>query len=88
MANYNPAYVEIAANFVDHFYKVFQSDRSQLQNVYHPEFSMLTFEGSSHQGRQAIHEKYVSLPFGVRRSCCFAYIISNIIIGLSRANRQ
>jgi len=64
MANYNPAYAEIAANFVDHFYKVFQQDRSQLQNVYHPEFSMLTFEGSSHQGRQAIHDKYVSLPFG------------------------
>ena len=67
MANFNPQYADIASNFVDHFYKLFQADRSQLQNVYHPEYAMLTFEGSAHQGRQAIHEKYTSLPFGVSR---------------------
>jgi len=64
MANFNAQYAEIAANFVDHFYKVFQTDRSQLYTVYHPEHSMLSFEGSAHQGREAIHAKYTSLPFG------------------------
>ena len=65
MANFNAQYAEIAANFVEHFYKVFQQDRSQLHTVYHPEHSMLSFEGSAHQGREAIHNKYTSLPFGV-----------------------
>ena len=64
-ANFNSNYEQIATNFVKHFYEVFQADRSQLHTVYHPEQALLTFEGSQHQGREAIHTKYTSLPFGV-----------------------
>jgi len=63
-ANFNSNYEQIATNFVKHFYEVFQADRSQLHTVYHPEQALLTFEGSQHQGREAIHTKYTSLPFG------------------------
>jgi len=63
MANFNPNYAAIAQTFVDHFYKLFQSDRSQLHTVYHPEYPLLSFEDSTHQGREEIHNKYTSLPF-------------------------
>lgn len=64
MANFNPNYADIASGFIAHFYKVFQEDRAQLHNVYHPECAFLSFEGTAHQGKEAIHAKYTSLPFG------------------------
>jgi len=52
----------IATAFVKHYYTVFDTDRSKLQNLYQAS-SKLTFEGSQFQGGSAIIGKLQSLPF-------------------------
>ncbi|PWY99740.1 putative NTF2-nuclear transport factor [Testicularia cyperi] len=52
----------IAKEFTDFYYNTFDSDRSQLSNLYR-DTSMLSFEGSQLQGAGAIVEKLTSLPF-------------------------
>ncbi|KAK9452485.1 hypothetical protein V1511DRAFT_507676 [Dipodascopsis uninucleata] len=52
----------LAEEFTNFYYKQFDSDRSQLGNLYR-EHSMLTFENSQMQGAKNIIEKLVSLPF-------------------------
>ncbi|KAL0207055.1 hypothetical protein P9112_012766 [Eukaryota sp. TZLM1-RC] len=43
------SFEQIGRAFVEHYYKVFDSDRSQLAALYRDD-SMLTFEGKQHQG--------------------------------------
>ncbi|KAK3303302.1 uncharacterized protein B0T15DRAFT_539790 [Chaetomium strumarium] len=52
----------IATQFVDHYYKTFDADRSGLASLYR-ENSMLTFQDSQHLGVSGIVEKLVNLPF-------------------------
>lgn len=52
----------LAQQFTQFYYNQFDSDRSQLGNLYRDE-SMLTFETSQLQGTKNIVEKLVSLPF-------------------------
>ncbi|CAA6659961.1 unnamed protein product [Spirodela intermedia] len=52
----------LAKAFVEHYYKMFDSNRAGLGNLYQ-ESSMLTFEGAKIQGSLAIVEKLASLPF-------------------------
>ena len=49
----------LAQQFTDFYYNQFDSDRSQLGNLYRDE-SMLTFETTQLQGAKAIVEKLVS----------------------------
>ncbi|KAK5304242.1 hypothetical protein LTR99_004698 [Exophiala xenobiotica] len=48
--------------FVDFYYKTFDTDRAQLAALYRPN-SMLTFEKEPFQGTQSILEKLTNLPF-------------------------
>ncbi|KAK5224601.1 Nuclear transport factor 2 [Exophiala xenobiotica] len=52
----------IAQQFVDFYYKTFDTDRAQLAALYRPN-SMLTFEKEPFQGTQSILEKLTNLPF-------------------------
>ncbi|KAK9470635.1 uncharacterized protein V1510DRAFT_422594 [Dipodascopsis tothii] len=52
----------LAEEFTRFYYQQFDSDRSQLGNLYRGH-SMLTFETSQLQGAADIIEKLVSLPF-------------------------
>ncbi|CCG20938.1 NTF2 [Candida margitis] len=52
----------VATEFCNFYYNQFDSDRTQLGNLYRPE-SMLTFETSQLQGARDIVEKLSSLPF-------------------------
>lgn len=52
----------VATEFCTFYYQQFDSDRTQLGNLYRAE-SMLTFETSQLQGAKDIIEKLVSLPF-------------------------
>ncbi|KAK9446545.1 uncharacterized protein V1518DRAFT_144497 [Limtongia smithiae] len=52
----------LAEEFTKFYYAQFDSDRSQLGNLYR-EHSMLTFENSQCQGAKNIIEKLTSLPF-------------------------
>ncbi|XP_065915525.1 nuclear transport factor 2-like [Dysidea avara] len=54
----------IANQFVQSYYAVFDSNRSQLAAFY-TEQSILSFEGTKFQGPQAIGEKLKGLPFTV-----------------------
>lgn len=48
--------------FVDHYYYLFDNDRSSLPSLYHST-SMLTFEGHKVQGVDEISQKLNLLPF-------------------------
>ncbi|ABN64520.1 nuclear transport factor 2 [Scheffersomyces stipitis CBS 6054] len=52
----------VATEFCHFYYQQFDSDRTQLGNLYRDQ-SMLTFETSQLQGAKDIVEKLVSLPF-------------------------
>ncbi|KAK9477065.1 hypothetical protein V1514DRAFT_335081 [Lipomyces japonicus] len=52
----------LAEEFTRFYYNQFDSDRTQLGNLYR-DHSMLTFENSQLQGAKNIIEKLVSLPF-------------------------
>jgi hypothetical protein len=52
----------LASQFVQYYYNVFQSDRSNLKPLYRDD-SMLTFEGSPFKGVNDIIGKLTSLPF-------------------------
>ncbi|RCK64204.1 Nuclear transport factor 2 [Candida viswanathii] len=52
----------VATEFTNFYYNQFDSDRSQLGNLYRND-SMLTFETSQLQGAREIVEKLTSLPF-------------------------
>ncbi|CAH2448973.1 GDP-bound Gsp1p interacting protein [Komagataella phaffii CBS 7435] len=53
---------QVAQQFTTFYYEKFDSDRTQLGNLYRDQ-SMLTFESSQLQGARDIVEKLVSLPF-------------------------
>ena len=58
----NPQFAQVGQQFVDHYYKTFDSNRSQLAPLYGSN-SMLTFENDQFQGADAIIKKLTSLPF-------------------------
>ncbi|KAK9678197.1 hypothetical protein RND81_11G195000 [Saponaria officinalis] len=53
---------QVARAFVEHYYSTFDTNRSNLGNLYQ-ENSMLTFEGQAFMGAQNIVGKLTSLPF-------------------------
>ncbi|KAF6735572.1 Nuclear transport factor 2 [Oryzias melastigma] len=57
-----PLWEQIGSSFVQHYYQMFDSDRSQLGSIY-IDSSCLTWEGEPYQGKLAIVEKLTSLPF-------------------------
>ncbi|KAF2209441.1 hypothetical protein CERZMDRAFT_100235 [Cercospora zeae-maydis SCOH1-5] len=52
----------VARQFVEYYYKAFDTNRSELAALYRDQ-SMLTFEGNPTQGSGAITTKLVELPF-------------------------
>jgi Nuclear transport factor 2 (NTF2) domain len=58
----NAQFNQIAAQFTAHYYKQFDSDRSQLTSLYGPS-SMMSFESDQFQGAEGIVNKLKSLPF-------------------------
>lgn len=58
MSDYN----QLSQQFLQHYYQVFETDRSQLGSLYRAG-SMLTFERSQVQGADAIVQKLKDLPF-------------------------
>ncbi|KAG6328654.1 hypothetical protein ID866_10436 [Astraeus odoratus] len=52
----------IAKQFTDFYYNTFDSNRAGLAPLYR-DHSMLTFEGTPHQGVKTIIEKLTTLPF-------------------------
>eukprot|EP00049_Salpingoeca_infusionum_P022836 m.9074 g.9074 ORF g.9074 m.9074 type:complete len:137 (-) comp5419_c0_seq1:302-712(-) len=61
-ATMNPQFQEIGQAFAEQYYQTFSESRDQLFNMYQDD-SLLTFEGTQHQGQQDIHEKFCSLSF-------------------------
>ncbi|KAG7523089.1 nuclear transport factor 2 [Solea senegalensis] len=57
-----PLWEQIGFSFVQHYYKMFDSDRTQLGSIYIDQ-SCLTWEGQQFEGKRAIVEKLSSLPF-------------------------
>ncbi|GBE61061.1 nuclear transport factor [Babesia ovata] len=57
----NPQYNEVGLQFVQMYYQLMETDRKSLANFYN-EQSMMTFENSSHCGREQIMEKLLNNP--------------------------
>ncbi|KAG7275304.1 hypothetical protein CRUP_018278 [Coryphaenoides rupestris] len=57
-----PLWEQIGSSFVQHYYQLFDTDRTQLGSIY-IDASCLTWEGQQFQGKRAIVEKLSSLPF-------------------------
>nr|XP_006641528.1 PREDICTED: nuclear transport factor 2 [Lepisosteus oculatus] len=57
-----PIWEQIGSSFVQHYYQLFDTDRTQLGAIY-IDASCLTWEGQQFQGKAAIVEKLSSLPF-------------------------
>ncbi|KAK2530007.1 Nutf2 [Columba guinea] len=57
-----PIWEQIGSSFVQHYYQIFDADRTQLGAIY-IDASCLTWEGQQFQGKAAIVEKLSSLPF-------------------------
>ncbi len=58
----NPQFDTIGRQFVDHFYKTFDANRSQLSGLYGAN-SMMTFENDQFQGAENIVKKLTTLGF-------------------------
>ncbi|XP_037069437.1 probable nuclear transport factor 2 [Pollicipes pollicipes] len=61
----NPQYLAIGEQFAKQYYTLFDDPacRAQLINLYSPEMSLMSFEGSQHRGAQKIMEKFAALTF-------------------------
>uniref|UniRef100_A0A8L2QDH9 Nuclear transport factor 2 n=1 Tax=Rattus norvegicus TaxID=10116 RepID=A0A8L2QDH9_RAT len=57
-----PIWEQIGSSFIQHYYQLFDNDRTQLGAIY-IDASCLTWEGQQFQGKAAIVEKLSSLPF-------------------------
>uniref|UniRef100_A0A8C7QJR2 Nuclear transport factor 2 n=1 Tax=Oncorhynchus mykiss TaxID=8022 RepID=A0A8C7QJR2_ONCMY len=57
-----PIWEQIGSSFVQHYYQLFDTDRTQLGAIY-IDASCLTWEGQQFQGKAAIVEKLSTLPF-------------------------
>ncbi|XP_005379031.1 PREDICTED: nuclear transport factor 2 [Chinchilla lanigera] len=57
-----PLWEQIGSSFIQHYYQLFDNDRTQLGAIY-IDASCLTWEGQQFQGKAAIVEKLSSLPF-------------------------
>ncbi|XP_078257740.1 nuclear transport factor 2 [Rhinoraja longicauda] len=58
-----PIWEQIGGGFVQHYYRMFDENRSQLESLY-IESSCLSWEGQHFQGKLAIVDKLNGLPFG------------------------
>eukprot|EP00045_Choanoeca_perplexa_P007705 m.70822 g.70822 ORF g.70822 m.70822 type:complete len:130 (-) comp14180_c0_seq1:1675-2064(-) len=58
----NPEFSEVGNAFVQHYYELFQGDRSQMLALYQDD-SLMSFEGAQGQGLQSIGEKLERLSF-------------------------
>ena len=58
----NPQFTQIGQQFVTHYYKTFDRNRSELGSLYSAQ-SMLSFESQQFQGVEGIVQKLVSLHF-------------------------
>ncbi|XP_044771881.1 nuclear transport factor 2-like [Neomonachus schauinslandi] len=56
-----PIWEQIGSSFIQHYYQLFDNDRTQLGAIY-IDASCLTWEGQQFQGKTAIVEKLSSLP--------------------------
>ena len=61
----NPQYEQIGKAFTEQYYNIFDNaaTRANLQQLYNPEQSLLSFEGQQMQGAAKIMEKLGSLTF-------------------------
>ncbi|XP_029464690.1 nuclear transport factor 2 isoform X2 [Rhinatrema bivittatum] len=57
-----PIWEQIGSSFVQHYYQLFDCDRTLLGAIY-IDASCLTWEGQQYQGKAAIVEKLSNLPF-------------------------
>ncbi|XP_038300104.1 nuclear transport factor 2-like [Canis lupus familiaris] len=57
-----PIWEQIGSSFIQHYYQLFDNDRTQLGAIY-IDASCLTWEGQQFQGKAAIVEKLSSLLF-------------------------
>ncbi|XP_042196111.1 nuclear transport factor 2 isoform X2 [Callorhinchus milii] len=57
-----PLWEQIGSSFVQHYYQIFDTERSQLGLIY-IDASCLTWEGQQFQGKAAIVDKINGLPF-------------------------
>ncbi|TKS73041.1 Nuclear transport factor 2 [Collichthys lucidus] len=57
-----PPWEQIGSSFVQHYYQMFDNDRTQLGSIY-IDMSCLTWEGQKFLGKRAIVDKLNSLPF-------------------------
>ncbi|KAM4614068.1 nuclear transport factor 2 isoform 2-T2 [Discoglossus pictus] len=62
MADNKPIWEQIGSSFIQHYYNMFDNDRSCLSAIY-IDSSCLTWEGEQFQGKTAIIEKLAMLPF-------------------------
>ncbi|XP_043563019.1 nuclear transport factor 2 isoform X1 [Chiloscyllium plagiosum] len=60
--NDKPIWEQIGSGFVNHYYQVFDADRGQLGSLY-IDASCLSWEGQQFQGKTAIVDKLLALPF-------------------------
>ncbi|XP_051826540.1 nuclear transport factor 2-like [Antechinus flavipes] len=58
----SPMWEQVGASFVHLYYRHFDADRVQLSALY-TEASCLSWEGEQFQGKSAIMEKMLNLPF-------------------------
>ncbi|XP_020842539.1 nuclear transport factor 2-like [Phascolarctos cinereus] len=58
----SPTWEQVGASFVHLYYRHFDADRVQLSALY-TEASCLSWEGEQFQGKSAIMEKMLNLPF-------------------------
>ena len=65
----NPEFSDVGNAFVQHYYQLFQGDRSQMLVLYQDD-SLMSFEGAQAQGLQAIGERLeVGHPAHKQRLC-------------------
>nr|XP_034348518.1 nuclear transport factor 2-like [Arvicanthis niloticus] len=57
-----PIWEQIGSSFIQHYYQLFDKDRTQLGTIY-MDASYLTWEGQQFQGKAAIVEKLSNLLF-------------------------
>lgn len=57
-----PFWEQIGSSFIQHYYQLFDNDRTQLGIIY-IDASCLMWEGQEFQEKTAIVEKLSSLPF-------------------------
>ncbi|CAI2319672.1 unnamed protein product [Caenorhabditis sp. 36 PRJEB53466] len=64
--SFNPGYEDIAKAFISHYYSIFDNQDTRVQglaDLYDPQNSYMTFEGTQSVGRDQILQKFQTLGF-------------------------